>query len=197
MCGPASVRGFLGGLPPWGGMTSLGRESLGVPRALTALQRISMRGFPEVRLRRSSAGLRCRDGPGGRGDVQHVVRLPAFPRARAGAGSVLWRRRQGAVPVQVANRVRSAHRVTSPISARIRAVTTGPRPGRSISLEPLAQEGVGGLVTRAAAMGARSPGLSGHLSTTPSAPRAGRRRRRRPPHRSHPVRARPAPPWRR
>ena len=30
MCGPASVRGFVSGLPPWGGMTSLGWKSLGV-----------------------------------------------------------------------------------------------------------------------------------------------------------------------
>ena len=30
MCGPASVRGFVSGVPPWGGMTSLGWKSLGV-----------------------------------------------------------------------------------------------------------------------------------------------------------------------
>ena len=30
MCGPASVRGFVAGLPPWGGMTSLEWKSLGV-----------------------------------------------------------------------------------------------------------------------------------------------------------------------
>jgi dipeptidase E len=36
MCGPASVRGFIAGTPPWGGLTSLGWESLGVLE-LTAL----------------------------------------------------------------------------------------------------------------------------------------------------------------
>jgi dipeptidase E len=30
MCGPASVRGFVSGAPPWGGMTSMGWKSLGV-----------------------------------------------------------------------------------------------------------------------------------------------------------------------
>ena len=30
MCGPASVRGFISGIAPWGGMTSLGWRSLGV-----------------------------------------------------------------------------------------------------------------------------------------------------------------------
>ena len=30
MCGPASVRGFVSGAPPWGGMTSMGWNSLGV-----------------------------------------------------------------------------------------------------------------------------------------------------------------------
>jgi dipeptidase E len=36
MCGPASVRGFISGTPPWGGMTSLDWKSLGVLE-LTAL----------------------------------------------------------------------------------------------------------------------------------------------------------------
>jgi dipeptidase E len=40
MCGPASVRGFIGGVPPWGGMTSLGWKSLGVLE-LTALPSIA------------------------------------------------------------------------------------------------------------------------------------------------------------
>lgn len=30
MCGPVSVRGFISGLPPWGGMTALPWKSLGV-----------------------------------------------------------------------------------------------------------------------------------------------------------------------
>jgi dipeptidase E len=30
MCGPVSARGFVSGLPPWGGMTSLGWKSLGL-----------------------------------------------------------------------------------------------------------------------------------------------------------------------
>lgn len=30
MCGPVSVRGFISGIPPWGGMTSLPWKSLGV-----------------------------------------------------------------------------------------------------------------------------------------------------------------------
>jgi dipeptidase E len=30
MCGPASVRGFVSGLPPWGGMSSMEWKSLGV-----------------------------------------------------------------------------------------------------------------------------------------------------------------------
>jgi dipeptidase E len=30
MCGPVSVRGFVSGLPPWGGMTSLAWKSVGV-----------------------------------------------------------------------------------------------------------------------------------------------------------------------
>jgi dipeptidase E len=36
LCGPVSVRGFVSGLPPWGGMTSLQWKSLGVLE-LTAL----------------------------------------------------------------------------------------------------------------------------------------------------------------
>jgi dipeptidase E len=39
LCGPVSVRGFIGGLPPWGGMTSLPWKSLGVLE-LTALPTI-------------------------------------------------------------------------------------------------------------------------------------------------------------
>jgi dipeptidase E len=39
MCGPASVRGFVAGLSPWGGMTSLAWSSLGVLE-LTALPSI-------------------------------------------------------------------------------------------------------------------------------------------------------------
>lgn len=39
MCGPASVRGFVGGVPPWGGMTALEWKSLGVLE-LTALPSI-------------------------------------------------------------------------------------------------------------------------------------------------------------
>ena len=39
MCGPASVRGFISGTPPWGGMTSLEWKSLGVLE-LTALPSI-------------------------------------------------------------------------------------------------------------------------------------------------------------
>ena len=45
---------------------------------------------------------------------------------------------RGAVPVQEANRLRSANRAMSPTSARIRAATTGPTPGMSISVEPRA-----------------------------------------------------------
>ena len=36
MCGPASVRGFVSGMPPWGGMTSMEWKALGVLE-LTAL----------------------------------------------------------------------------------------------------------------------------------------------------------------
>jgi dipeptidase E len=49
MCGPVSVRGFISGLPPWGGMTSLGWKSLGVLE-LTALATIGEeRWVPWVR----------------------------------------------------------------------------------------------------------------------------------------------------
>jgi dipeptidase E len=48
-CGPASVRGFVGGVPPWGGMTSLDWKSLGVLE-LTALPSIGAeRWVPWVR----------------------------------------------------------------------------------------------------------------------------------------------------
>jgi dipeptidase E len=39
MCGPVSVRGFIGGTPPWGGMTAMEWKSLGVLE-LTALSSI-------------------------------------------------------------------------------------------------------------------------------------------------------------
>jgi dipeptidase E len=39
MCGPASARGFVSGLPPWGGMTSMEWKSLGLLE-LTALPTI-------------------------------------------------------------------------------------------------------------------------------------------------------------
>ena len=39
MCGPTSVRGFVTGLPPWGGMTSMEWKSLGILE-LTALPTI-------------------------------------------------------------------------------------------------------------------------------------------------------------
>jgi len=45
---------------------------------------------------------------------------------------------RGAVPVQDAKRLRSANRAMSPTSANVRAATTGPTPGRSISREPRA-----------------------------------------------------------
>jgi dipeptidase E len=49
MCGPESVRGFASGLPPWGGMTSLGWASLGLLE-LTALPSIGAdRWMPWVR----------------------------------------------------------------------------------------------------------------------------------------------------
>jgi dipeptidase E len=49
MCGPASVRGFVSGLAPWGNMTSLGWKSLGVLE-LTALPTIGEeRWVPWVR----------------------------------------------------------------------------------------------------------------------------------------------------
>ena len=49
MCGPASARGFVTGLPPWGGMTSLGWRSLGLLE-LTALPTIGAeRWVPWVR----------------------------------------------------------------------------------------------------------------------------------------------------
>ena len=49
MCGPASVRGFVSGLPPWGGLTSMGWKSLGVLE-LTALRSIGEeRWVPWVR----------------------------------------------------------------------------------------------------------------------------------------------------
>jgi dipeptidase E len=48
-CGPTSVRGFVTGLPPWGGMTSLGWASLGMLE-LTALPSIGAeRWAPWVR----------------------------------------------------------------------------------------------------------------------------------------------------
>jgi dipeptidase E len=48
-CGPTSVRGFVSGIPPWGGMTSLGWKSLGVLE-LTALPSIGEeRWVPWVR----------------------------------------------------------------------------------------------------------------------------------------------------
>lgn len=49
MCGPASVRGFVGGVLPWGGMTSMEWKSLGVLE-LTALPSIGEeRWVPWVR----------------------------------------------------------------------------------------------------------------------------------------------------
>ena len=49
MCGPVSVRGFVSGLPPWGGMATLGWKSLGVLE-LTALPSIGAeRWVPWVR----------------------------------------------------------------------------------------------------------------------------------------------------
>jgi dipeptidase E len=49
MCGPASVRGFVTGLPPWGGMTSMEWKSIGVLE-LTALASIGKeRWVPWVR----------------------------------------------------------------------------------------------------------------------------------------------------
>jgi dipeptidase E len=49
MCGPESVRGFVSGLPPWGGMSSLGWKSLGVLE-LTALPSVGReRWVPWVR----------------------------------------------------------------------------------------------------------------------------------------------------
>jgi hypothetical protein len=43
----------------------------------------------------------------------------------------------GAVPVQDANRFRSANLVASPTSAKTRAATIGPTPGSSVKVEPL------------------------------------------------------------
>jgi dipeptidase E len=49
MCGPTSVRGFIGGTPPWGGMTAMEWKSLGVLE-LTALSSIGEeRWVPWVR----------------------------------------------------------------------------------------------------------------------------------------------------
>jgi dipeptidase E len=49
MCGPTSVRGFVSGLPPWGGLSTLGWKSLGVLE-LTALPSIGEeRWVPWVR----------------------------------------------------------------------------------------------------------------------------------------------------
>jgi dipeptidase E len=49
MCGPVSVRGFVSGVPPWGGMTSMQWKSLGVLE-LTALPTIGeQRWVPWVR----------------------------------------------------------------------------------------------------------------------------------------------------
>lgn len=49
MCGPVSVRGFVSGVPPWGGMSSLPWKSLGVLE-LTALPTIGAeRWVPWVR----------------------------------------------------------------------------------------------------------------------------------------------------
>ena len=49
MCGPVSVRGFVSGLPPWGGMSSMEWKSLGVLE-LTALPSIGEeRWVPWVR----------------------------------------------------------------------------------------------------------------------------------------------------
>jgi dipeptidase E len=48
-CGPVSVRGFLSGVPPWGGMTSMEWKSLGVLE-LTALPTVGeKRWMPWVR----------------------------------------------------------------------------------------------------------------------------------------------------
>ena len=49
MCGPVSVRGFVSGVPPWGGMTSMQWKSLGLLE-LTALPTIGEeRWVPWVR----------------------------------------------------------------------------------------------------------------------------------------------------
>jgi hypothetical protein len=63
-----------------------------------------------------------------RGDVEDVVKPPV-----AGAGEPVpdlgpEEASRGAVPVQEANRLRSANRATSPTSARIRAAPAGPMP---------------------------------------------------------------------
>ena len=49
MCGPVSARGFVSGVPPWGGMTSMDRKSLGLLE-LSALSTIGAgRWVPWVR----------------------------------------------------------------------------------------------------------------------------------------------------
>jgi dipeptidase E len=49
MCGPESVRGFVSGVPPWGGLTTLGWRSVGVLE-LTALPSVGAeRWVPWVR----------------------------------------------------------------------------------------------------------------------------------------------------
>ena len=68
LCGPASVRGFIGGAPPWGGMTSMAWKSVGVLE-LTALPSIGeARWVPWVREAAPS-----RSSPRGTGNSYPVV----------------------------------------------------------------------------------------------------------------------------
>jgi hypothetical protein len=64
-----------------------------------------------------------------RGDVDHVVHPPVPGPGEAVAVLLAGGRvASGAVPVQDANRLRSANRAMSPTSAKVRAATTGPTP---------------------------------------------------------------------
>ena len=114
----------------------------------TARRRSAASGSASLRpwscRRRACAGSRpgrgCRGGSGWSAAMWIMWFIRRFP-----ARERRWRTispeeaSMGAVPVQDANRLRSVNRATSPVSARVRAATTGPTPGSSISVEPEAR----------------------------------------------------------
>jgi dipeptidase E len=100
MCGPASVRGFVSGVPPWGGMTAMEWKSLGVLE-LTALPTIGAdRWVPWIR----QADVLLADGGDARylchwmresGLAGHLPSLPEMVWVGVSAGSMVMSPRIG------------------------------------------------------------------------------------------------------